>query len=139
MILLEEIRQIRESKKDLKKFGLTVGPILLAIGVLLFIKGSDSAVFWGGAGFLLIVLSFAAPVALKPFNKVWMSLAIILGWGMTRLILVVLFYLALTPTGLIAKLFGKDFMDQKIDKSRNSYWDKRERKFSDKQSLERQF
>lgn len=139
MMLLEEIKQIRESKKDLKKFGLTVGPILLAIGAFLFIKGGNSAVFWGGAGFLLIVLSFAAPVALKPLNKVWMSFAVILGWVMTRLILVVLFYLALTPTGLIAKLFGKDILGRKIDKSRDSYWEKRERKFSDMQSLERQF
>ena len=138
-MLLEEIRQIRESKKDLKKFGLTVGPVLLTIGVFLFIKGNDSAVFWGGAGSLIIVLSFAAPVGLKPLNKVWMSFAIILGWGMTRLILVVLFYLALTPTGLLARVFGKDFMNRKIDKSRNSYWEKREKTFSDKQSLERQF
>ncbi len=139
MVILEEIKQIKESKKDLRKFGLTVGPVLLAIGAFLVIKRVDSGLFWGSAGLVLILLAFAAPVALKPLNKVWMALAILLGWIMTRLILIVLFYVAITPTGLIARLLGKDLLERKFHKSGETYWQKREKKFSDAQSLERQF
>ncbi|MCL5268739.1 MAG: SxtJ family membrane protein [Bacteroidetes bacterium] len=139
MMLIEEIRQIKESKKDLKKFGLTIGVVLLAIAVFLLIKGSGSAIFWGAAGLLLVVLSFAMPGVLKPLNKIWMTLAIVLGWVMTRVILVILFYVALTPTALVARLFNKDFLNRKIDKSAKSYWQKREKKEFDAQSYERQF
>ena len=89
MLLLEEIRQIKSSKKDLKKFGLTIGTVLLVFGVFLFVREKDSALYWGAAGILLIVLSFAAPVVLKPLNKIWMTFAIILGWVMTRVILTI--------------------------------------------------
>ncbi|MCL4510759.1 MAG: SxtJ family membrane protein [Bacteroidetes bacterium] len=139
MLLLEEIRQIKSSKKDLKKFGLTIGTVLLVFGVFLFVREKDSALYWGAAGILLIVLSFAAPVVLKPLNKIWMTFAIILGWVMTRVILTILFYIALTPTGLLAKLFGKDFLDRRIDGTKKSYWQKREKKDFDRQNYERQF
>ncbi len=138
-MLIEEIRQIKSSKKDLRKFGLTIGTVLLVIGAFLFFKGKDPAVYWAAAGFLLIVVSFAAPTVLKPLNKIWMTLAIMLGWVMTRVILVILFYLVLTPTGLIARSFGKDFLDRRIDRTSKSYWQKREKKTFDRRDYERQF
>ena len=139
MLLLEEIRQIKSSKRDLKKFGLTIGIVLLLVGVFFFLKGKGSAFFCGGAGFLLIVLSFAAPVVLKPLNKIWMTFAVILGWVMTRVILTILFFVVLTPTGLLAKLFGKDFLDRRIERTKKSYWQKREKKIFDRRDYERQF
>ncbi|MCL4538214.1 MAG: SxtJ family membrane protein [Bacteroidetes bacterium] len=139
MMLLEEIRQIKESKKDLRKFGLTVGPVLLAIGLYLFLRGRSSGAYWAATGILLIFLSIVAPVVLKPLNKGWMILAILLGWVMTRFILVILFYLVLTPTGLIARMFRKDFLDRRFDRTRNSYWQKREKNKFDPRDYERQF
>ncbi len=139
MMLLEEIRQIKESKKNLRKFGLTVGPVLLAIGLYLFLRGRSSGAYWAATGILLIFLSIVAPVVLKPLNKGWMILAILLGWVMTRFILVILFYLVLTPTGLIARMFRKDFLDRRFDRTRNSYWQKREKNKFDPRDYERQF
>jgi multisubunit Na+/H+ antiporter MnhG subunit len=62
-----------------------------------------------------------------------------MGFFMTRLILGVLFYLIITPIGLTAKLFGKDFIDQKINKGKKSYWNYREQKEFSKEIYERQF
>ena len=139
MMLIEEIRRIRESKKDLRKFGLTLGVVMLAIAALLSVKGSGSAIYWGVIGLLLVVLAVTSPVALKPLNKGWMTLAILLGWVMTRVILVILFYLVLTPTALIARLVKKDFLDRKMDRTAKTYWRKRERKDFDAENYERQF
>lgn len=138
-MLIEEIRKIKSSKGDLKKFGLTVGGILLLIGLFLFYKQRSSAVYWMVAGSILIVLAFSAPMVLKPLNKIWMTFGIILGWIMSRVVLIILFYLVLTPTGLIAKLVGKDFLDRKIDRTKNSYWQKKEKKNPDPRNYERQF
>ena len=138
-MLIEEIKNIKESKKDLKKFGLTIGIVLLILSAFLFYKGKNSAVYFGTAGIFLSVLAVLTPMILKPLNKIWMSFSIILGWIMTRVILTVLFYLAITPIGLLIKLFRKDFLELKIDKSQSTYWQKREKKKFNQIDFERQF
>jgi len=138
-MLKEEIKNIKESKKDLRKFGLTVGLALLAIGIVLFTLEKPAAFYFGGTGSALILLGLIYPNILKPLNKVWMTIALVLGWFMSRVILIILFYLVLTPLGLIAKLFGKDFLDLKIEKNSSSYWIKREKTKVDPADLERQF
>ena len=67
------------------------------------------------------------PRILLPFQKIWMTIAIILGWIMTRVILSVLFFVIVTPISLIAKIAGKHFLDVKWDRSQQSYWNRRER------------
>lgn len=138
-MILDEIRDIKESKKDLRKFGLTIGIAFLLLAVLLFVTKKNSFPYFGTLGIILIIIGLAVPGILKPFNKIWMSLSIILGWIMTRVILTILFYFAITPIGLLVKLFRKDFLDLKIDKSKNSYWQKREKKKFDPLDYERQF
>ncbi len=124
-MLKEEFQNIKESKKDLRKFGLTVGGVLLGISILLFYFEKSSAVYFGIIGGFLLVSGIIIPQILKPLNKIWMGLAIILGFFMSRIILTVLFYIALTPISIIAKLVGKKFMILKFDKSTNTYWEKR--------------
>ena len=124
-MLKEEFKHIKETKKDLRKFGLTVGIVLAAIGTLLFYFEKSSAIYFIIIGGLLILLGILLPQLLKPLNKIWMGLAIVLGFIMTRVILTTLFYLVITPIGLLAKIFGKKFMLLKYDKSAKTYWEKR--------------
>lgn len=137
--IFSEIKNIKESHSDLRKFGLTIGIVLLIIAALLLWTGKTTYPVWGiiGAVFILAGLSF--PVILKPFNKVWMSLAIVLGWIMTRVILAILFYIGLTGVKLIAIIFNKRFLNLKIDPSADTYWEKREKKPLDPTTYERQF
>jgi hypothetical protein len=124
-MLKEEFKHIKETKKDLRKFGLTVGIVLAAIGTLLFYFEKSSAIYFIIIGGLLILLGILLPQLLNPINKVWMGLAIVLGFIMTRVILTTLFYLVITPIGFLAKIFGKKFMDLKYDRSAKTYWEKR--------------
>ncbi len=133
------LEEIKESEKDLKKFGLTVGIALLVLAALLFFTHKNSAVYFCSVGFLLVILGFIAPKILKPLNKIWMTFSVILGWIMTRVILTILFYFAITPIGLLTKLFRTDFLEIKIDKKKKSYWLKREKKKFDPLDYERQF
>jgi len=124
-MLKEEFKHIKESKKDLQKFGLTVGSVLLLIALLLFYFEKPSAIYFTLIGGFLTFSGLVIPQILKPLNKIWMGLAIILGFFMSRLILTVLFYIALTPISIIAKLTGKKFMILNFDRSANTYWEKR--------------
>jgi hypothetical protein len=138
-MLKEEFKHIKETKKDLRKFGLTVGGVLAAIAVLLFYFEKPSAIYFVVIGGLLILFGALFPQLLRPLNRIWMSLAIILGFFMSRVILTVLFYLVLTPIALLAKLVGKKFMILKYDKSAKTYWERRTIIHKKQIDYERQF
>ena len=138
-MILEEIKSIKESKKDLRKFGFTVGGALILIGGLLFWVGKATYIYFAVPGILLILCGLIVPQILRPLNKAWMTLAILLGWVMTRVILTIFFYIVITPIGLIAKIARKDFLNLKIDKGEKSYWVKREKKSLKQLDYERQF
>ena len=138
-MLKEEFINIQETKKDLRKFGLTVGGVLMLIAALLFYFDKSSAPYFGIIGAILFFSGILIPHVLKPFNKIWMGLAIVLGFFMSRLILTILFYLILTPIALIAKLGGKKFMILKHDKSIKTYWEKRSHIQKKPLDYERQF
>ena len=135
----EEIKNIKEDKTTLRKFGFTVGTVLLLVGIVLYLIGKSSSVVFGGIGVLLILFGLILPNILKPLNKIWMTMAVILGWFMSRVILFILYYVIITPIGIFLKLIGKDFLQLKIDKSSKSYWETREKKIAEQIDYERQF
>ena len=138
-MLKEEFKHIKETKKDLRKFGLTVGIVLVLIAAVLFYFEKSSSVYFAVIGAVLILTAVIYPKILKLLNKIWMGLAIILGFVMSRVIIAILFYLVLTPIGLLAKLFGKKFMDLIYNKSAESYWEIRSIKEKKQLDYERQF
>ncbi len=138
-MISEEIKNIKESKSDLRKFGLTVGIALTLLGTALLLFHKPSYLYFIIPGVLLIILGLTIPQILRPLNKIWMALALIMGWIMTRVILSILFYLGLTTISFLAKLFGKKFLELKMDRSKETYWVKREIKKVTPADLERQF
>lgn len=138
-MIIEEIKNINNSPKELKKFGFTIGSVLLIVTAFLFYYDKPSFIFWIIPAIILFISGALFPKILKPLNIIWMSFAIVLGFFMTRVILGILFYIIITPIGLIAKLFGKDFIDKRISKEKVSYWNYREQKEFSKEIYERQF
>jgi hypothetical protein len=138
-MIIEEIRALRQEKSDLRKFGITMGVALMLLGGLLWWRGIDwyGYLFIGAAVFIIPGLAF--PTTLKPVHTAWMAFAFVLGWVMTRVILTVLFYLVVTPTGWLGKIFGERFLDVKIDPGASSYWIRRERAHGSKSDYEKQF
>ena len=123
--MLEEIKLIKTENKDLRSFGITFGIIFLIIaGFLLYIENESFQLFIV-ISIIFIIFGFLLPIILKPIYISWMSFAIILGWFMTRFILSLLFYLIVTPIGLITRVLGKDFLELKKEASNGSYWNQR--------------
>ena len=66
------------------------------------------------------------PPFFRLFYKVWLSFSVVLGYFVSRILLLFIFFVIVTPTGLIMRLVGKDPMERKLDPSAESYWIKRE-------------
>lgn len=138
-MIREEIKNIKSGKSDLRKFGLTIGIVLGLLGGLLLWRGKDYSLYFLILSAAFLAIGLLLPTLLKPLQKAWMTLAILIGWFMTRVILSVLFYLVFTSTRLIARLFGKQFLDLKMDNPKKSYWIyKKSEKFK-KNNYEKQF
>ena len=137
--MIEDIRNIRSEKSDLRKFGITIGIILVMIAGFLFWKEKESFQIFLTVGAVLCIFGVVIPVILKPIYWIWMIFATILGWIMTRLILSILFYVILTPIGLILRFFGKQFLELRWDKARNTYWNYRDKDQSIDGNYEKQF
>jgi hypothetical protein len=138
-MLKDEFKYIDKSDEAVKKTGLTVGVVLILISLLLWWLGKSSFIYFSISGGLLIIFAFIAIPVLRPLHKLWMTLALLMGFVMSRVILTILFYLVLTPIGLIAKIVGKKFMPLGFDKSAATYWEKRENTAKQKIDYERQF
>jgi len=138
-VLLEEIKNIKSEKKDLRNFGLTIGIALGLLAGLLWWKEKDTYSIFAIIASAFILLGLILPSVLKPLQKAWMMLAVIMGWIMTRIILGILFYLVFTAIGGIGRLLGKQFLDLTIDHTIKSYWIKREPKAFNKSDYEKQF
>ena len=128
------------TKKDLRQFGLVLALILAVFAFLHFRKGHEHAYLWF-AGFSLASLGAGVcfPEALAPVFRVFTKVAHAIGWFNTRVILVLVYYLILTPIGLIMKLFRKDPLNRRLDKNAQTYWIKRTHFASSKEALEKQF
>lgn len=138
-MLLEEIKNIKSDRRDLRSFSFVIGGALIIIGLWGLFKGGS---FWQefmALGGLIIAVGFLFPPILKPFQKIWMTLAVLMGWFMTRFILLVIFYFVFTPIHFIAKLVGKKFLVLSFKSHEQSYWIYRNPEESSKMNLEKQF
>ena len=139
-MIIEEIRNIKSQKKDLRSFGLTIGIVAGLIGGLLLWRHKDHYLYFLAVSGIFIAFGLFLPNLLKPLQKAWMTLAVLMGWVMTRLILFVLFFLIVTPIGLLARLLNRDLLRLKIDRnSCNSYWMSKRREEVKRSDYERQF
>jgi hypothetical protein len=138
-VITDELRAVKSGRGELRKFGITMAVGLAAIGGLfLWRDKGEPMVFFVLAG-LFLFFGLVLPVALRPVQRGWMAFAIVLGWVMTRVILVVLFFVGVTPVALIARIVGKRFLSLGFEPERASYWEHREKSDRGKERYESQF
>jgi len=140
-MLKQELKAIWTDRvnDEFRKFGKTMGVVLLLIGFILNFLSSNYATAFIATGGLLLVLGAFLPLVLRPVFVLWMSFALLLGFIMTRFLLGLIFFLIFSPIGLVFRLIKKDHLDEAIDPDAPSYWRIRDSKpyepgMSEKQS-----
>ncbi|MBC8375074.1 MAG: hypothetical protein H8E26_03445 [FCB group bacterium] len=124
---------------EFRKFGKTMGVFLMLLGLVIYFLSLNYALPLVSIGAIILLLGLLVPSLLKPLFIIWMSLALILGFIMTRIILGLIFFLIFSPIGLVFRLIKKDHLDEAIDTDAASYWRIRDSKpyepgMSEKQS-----
>ena len=139
IMFIEEVRNIKSSKKQLRNFEIMAGIILGLLGGLFYRQQNSCYPYLLVLSAVFLLSGLLLPNLLRPIYKVWMLLALLLGWFTTRVILIVLFYGVVTPIGLLTKLFKKDFLNLKSGHDVDSYWIYRQKTKFTKEDYEKQF
>jgi hypothetical protein len=114
-----------------RKFGLTVGLAFAALAAVAWWRGRlPVATVLGTIGALLILGGLVVPGQLGPVYRAWMSLAHVISRVTTPIVTSVLYFVVLTPVGLLMRAFGKDPLG--VPKGATTLW--RERKAEARQS-----
>ena len=108
--------------KQLRHFGLLVGGIFGVIGLWPMVWRHQPMRSWALVlAVALIVPGLVAPRILSPVHRAWMKLGEGLAWVNTRIILGVVFYVVVTPLGILMRLVSHDPMRRKLERTEESY------------------
>jgi hypothetical protein len=126
-------------KRELRKFGLSVGSVFVVLGLVSWWRGHEMAprVLWI-LGVLLVLPGAAAPALLGPVQRWWMAAAEALGHINARIVLTVVFYAVFTPIGFVLRLV-RDPLNRRLGDESGSNWVRREPEPADPARYERQF
>jgi hypothetical protein len=110
-------------RRELKQFALLWTGFFGLIGAYVLVRHGEStaaAVF--GMLAALGIVGYVRPGVLRPVYILWMALAFPIGWLISHLLLMIVFYLAITPIGLVMRWLGRDPLERRLDRSAASYW-----------------
>jgi hypothetical protein len=116
---------VPEGSSD-RSFGLVFTAFFALVGVwpLVHRRPLRLWAFFVSAAFLLVAL--ALPRVLHPLNLLWARFGRLLSKVTNPIITGLMFYVIFTPAGLLLRLFGKDLLRLKYDRSATSYWIRRD-------------
>ncbi len=122
-----------------RSFGLVFAAFFALLGLLPMILGRAPRIWaFGVSGFFLLA-ALAFPSVLAPLNRIWLRLGLLLHRFVSPIALGVMFFLVITPMGLVMRAMGKDFLRLRLDPAAESYWIRREPPGPAPESLKNQF
>ena len=104
-----------------RSFGIVFFIVFLLISLYPLTYSGEIRIWSVIISFIFLVLGLFNSKILTPLNKYWFKFGIFLGKIISPMIMGIIFFLVVTPTGLIMRLLGRDVLNLKYNKSQ-SYW-----------------
>jgi hypothetical protein len=125
--------------KDLRRFSIVLFLAFVILGLFVFWRKGEAGVVFCGVGLAVLFCGLSrAKLLIYPY-KGWMTLSLMLGFVMTHLILLVMYYIVFTPIGVVMRIFGRDILLKQFDRNQKSYWIKREENAFVRERCEKMF
>ncbi len=129
----------RDSERQERKSAFIVGAVLLLIAAWNTWRGRPM-VYWpaGAAGLALLLTGLFSAGGSHKFHRLWMRLAHALGYVNSRILLSAIYFVVMTPYGLVLRVLGRDTMNRR-GASRKSYWIPKSKTRQSREQFERLF
>ena len=105
-----------------RSFGIVFFILFLLIALYPITYSGEIRIWSLIISFIFIILGLLNSKILTPLNKLWFKFGVILGKMISPIIMGIIFFLVVTPIGLIMKVLGKDLLRLKFNKKDNTYW-----------------
>ena len=119
-----------------RSFGVIFFIVFLILGLWPLKNSGNPNLYIIGLAGIFLVLGILNSKILSPFNKAWIKLGEFLGTIIAPIVMALIYFVVLTPISLIVRIFGKDLLELKFLKKRETYWIKRKKHLS---SMKKQF
>ena len=120
------MQKVSENISSNRSFGFLFFFVFIAISLWPLKSGEDLRIWALILSSIFLILGILNSKFLTPLNKLWYKFGIFLGTIISPIVMGVVFFLVVTPIGLIMKFFGKDLLRIKKNKIASTYWIKRE-------------
>ena len=110
-----------------RSFGLVFFIVLMIIGLWPLKNNGDLNLYIVFLSMPFLILGLLNSKLLNPLNLLWFKFGMLLGSIVAPIVMGVVFFLVVTPTGLIMRMFGKKLLDSKFEKGKKSYWINRDK------------
>jgi hypothetical protein len=127
-----------QSSSD-RSFGFVFAAVFLIVALYPLLHAGGIRIWALVVSGLFLLLAALVPKILAPANRAWTKFGLLLHNIVSPLALGILFFLVVTPTGLLMRLFGKDPLRLRFDPAADSYWIKRDPPGPPADSLNNQF
>ena len=104
-----------------RSFGIVFFVVFLLIATFPLLNHGDIRLWSLLLSFIFLILGLVNSKILTPLNKLWFKFGIFLGKIISPLIMGIIFFLVVTPIGILMRLLGKDLLNLKHNKNK-SYW-----------------
>lgn len=113
---------VKQDARELRHFGLLLGMLVVIVFAGIPYLRRHVILSWPWLIAMVIwVLALAAPDALSQLHRGWIRVGEALGWLNTRVILSLIYVIAIIPIGMVMRLAGRDPMARKFDPAAESY------------------
>ena len=119
-----------------RSFGLLFFIVFLAISLWPLISQEDLRLWAFILALIFFILGILNSKFLTPLNKLWMKFGLLLGSIVAPFVMGIVYFMVVTPVGLIMRSLGKDLLRIKKNKSASTYWIAREKQ---NDTMKRQF
>ena len=132
-------RDETEKGSNDRSFGFVFAAVFAMVAVLPWLFGGPFRLWAMVASVGFLAVGLVAPALLAPLNRLWFKFGLLLHKIVSPLVLGIMFFLVITPTGLLMRALGKDPLRLKLDKRLSSYWIERMPPGPTPESLKDQF
>ena len=105
-----------------RNFGIVFFLVFLIISLYPLILNEDLAKWPLVISIIFLALALINSKILTPLNRLWFKFGIFLGRIISPIIMALIFFLVVTPIGLVMRLLRKDLLNLKYNKKNKSYW-----------------
>jgi hypothetical protein len=116
------VREEAATPPSERSFGILIGAVLGLLALLNWWHAGHAWIWLVAVAALFLIAAYVLPAVLKPLNRAWFKLGLLMHAVVSPIVMGALFYGAVWPTGLVMRALGRDLLRLNRAPEAETYW-----------------